>query len=147
MNKQNSIIMKVTLFLIIALVFTALVIPSKVVASESLDLNKSNNLQEKIAKSYANKFCNAIGIGVSQESAIKLTINENKQSKFNPSLWLELASSGEKNLNQINQDELAGLISSKVIRNCGYAIGLSGQNGIETFQGYFISIKNEIENK
>ena len=103
-------------------------------------------LEQKIAASYSNKFCNSIGIGISPEGATRLTIKENQESKFNPSLWIELASSGKKNLDLINQDELDEIISTKVVQDCGSAIGLSGQKGADEFKIYFNSIKKEMDN-
>ena len=117
----------------------------KVSASEVIDLEKISKLEEKVANSYSNKFCNSIGMGISAEGATRLTITENQESKFNPSLWFELVSSGNKNLKEINRDQLAETISTKVVYSCGNALGLSGQQGIDEFKSYFISIRDEIE--
>ncbi len=121
------------------------IIPLQAIAIEDYDLEKINRLQDKIAKNYSNKFCNAIGIGVSKDGAIRLAINENKESKFNPSLWFELASSGEKNLDLIDQNDLTEIISTRIIRDCGLAIGLSGEKGIESFKDYFKDVRSELK--
>ncbi len=134
-RKLGPLLIIINFFLLIAL-------PSQLIASEPSDTIKLYALQEKIAKSYSNKFCNAIGIGISKEGATRLTINENKESKFNPSLWFELASSGKTNIELIDQDELAELISNRIIKDCGLAIGLSGQKGVESFKSFFIDIRD-----
>ena len=132
--------------LFIALLIISLnVSVGNVQAYESDSLSKLNDLQEKVAKGYTDKFCNSIGMGISQEGATKLSINENKQSRFNPSLWLELASSGKENIDKIDKDELARVISEGIVRSCGTAIGLSGKKGVEIFQEYFNSIRAELE--
>ncbi len=119
--------------------------PLKVQASDKQDLEKIVILQKKVAKGYSNKFCNSIGIGISKEGATRLTINENKESKFNPSLWFELASSGNKNLKKIDTNQLTDQIATTIVSDCGYAIGLTGQKGIESFKEYFTMIKSEVE--
>ncbi len=120
------------------------IVPANAIAIDTISTDKLTNLQEKVAKGYSSKFCNGIGMGISKEGATRLTINENSKSKFNPSLWFELASSGEKNLDQIDQDQLAEIISMQIIEDCGYALNLSGQKGVEQFKDYFISIRDEV---
>ncbi len=130
---------------ILILSTTFLHLPMKVNALSIKDIDKLDKLEIKIAKSYSNKFCNAIGIGISQEGATRLAINENKRSKFNPALWIELASSGEENLSQIDKNKLDHKISEKIVETCGTAIGLTGQKGVEAYEDYFISTKLQIE--
>ncbi len=138
---------KILLNLILFSFLLLLAIPQRTIASDSINPNKLNKLQERIAKGYSDKFCNGIGIGISKDGAARLAISENKESKFNPLLWFELASSGEENIEKIDQDELSYMISNKVINSCGSAIGLTGQKGVESFQEYFMSIKKEIESQ
>ena len=138
---------KILLNLILFSFLLLLAIPQRTIASDSINPNKLNKLQERIAKGYSDKFCNGIGIGISKDGAARLAISENKESKFNPLLWFELALSGEENIEKIDQDELSYMISNKVINSCGSAIGLTGQKGVESFQEYFISIKKEIESQ
>ena len=121
--------------------------PSEVIALEVQSSEKVSMLKQKVAKGYANKFCNSIGIGISKEGATRLTINENMESKFNPSLWFELASSGKKNLEKIDPDQLADKISAQIVNDCGYAIGLNGKKGINEFKEYFLTIKDEIDSQ
>ena len=143
-KNMKSFFRELILLLSITSLILVLVYPIKVLASEPQDSEKITNLKQKVAKGYSNKFCNSIGIGVSKEGATRLTINENMESKFNPSLWFELASSGKKNLEKIDPDQLATEISATIISDCGYAIGLNGQQGIDEFKEYFLTIKNEV---
>lgn len=117
----------------------------EVFASEANEVNKLISLQNKIAKGYSNKFCNSIGMGISKEGATRLTIAENKDSKFNPSLWFELVSSGKSNLDQINKNELTDEISKTIVNDCGRVLGFSGQQGVDDFKSYFINIRDEME--
>ena len=119
--------------------------PAQAAVKREMNRNKAIILQEKVAKGYSDKFCNGIGIGISKEGATRLAIAENMESKFNPSLWFELATSGKSNLEKIDKDKLAETISLNVIANCGNAIGLSGQKGVDHFKSYFISIRKEME--
>ncbi len=134
-------------FILVINLLLTIAIPSQSNAIESYDANKINRLQEKVAKNYSNKFCNAIGIGISKDGAIRLAINENKDSKFNPGLWFELASSGKANLELIDKDQLAEVISKQIVIDCGSAIGLSGATGVESFTNYFVNIRDNIDSE
>ena len=135
----NSLIyryIKAILGFFIILILNLSYIP-QVSSLESSEANLINNLTNKIARSYSSKFCNAIGIGFSEASAMKLTISENKESKFNPSLWLELTFSGKKNINKISQEDLTNMIAEDVVIECGYALNLSGERGVNKFKESF----------
>ena len=82
----------------------------------------------KVSKSYTNKFCNAIGFGLSKESAMKFSIEENKQT-FKK----------RKEIDTINKELLAEEIAISVIEKCGYPINLSGEKGIMEFKNYYLS--------
>lgn len=141
---MNKLIKFAKKILIIAGIFYLALLPIKTTALEVKN-QEIIGLEEKIAKGYSSKFCNAIGIGLSTEAATRLTINENKNPKFNPSLWLELTLSGEKNLSKVDQNLIPEIVSSYIIRDCGYPIGLSGEEGIKAYKDYFISIQRELK--
>jgi len=147
MKKAITLLKGLSLWMITITILIIIAMPTKAFAIESSNTKKIRNLQEKVAQSYSSKFCNGIGIGISTEGALRLTINENKESKFNPSLWFELASSGKTNLERIDKDQLADDVSIRIIRDCGAAIGFSGKEGIDSFKNYFISIRNEMDDK
>ena len=93
-------------------------------ATEGID----NKLINKVSKSYTKKFCNAIGFGLSKESAMDFSLAENKQV-FNK----------KKGFNDINKELLAEEIAISVIEKCGYPINLSGEKGILEFKNYYLS--------
>ena len=144
MKSNQNIFISLFIVLTMVCIFILIDHPRQVIASETNNSKSIINLQEKIAKGYSSKFCNSIGIGLSKEGATRLSIIENQKSRFNPSLWTELLSSGEKNLKQINENELAEVISKRILNECGNAIGLSGLKGIEDFKTYFITIRDEM---
>ena len=115
-----------TIFLICSLSVILLAEPSY--ASESVD----TNLIKKVSKSYTKKFCNAIGFGLSKESAMNFSLKENNQV-FNK----------RKEFNNINKELLAEKVAIEVIENCGYPINLSGEKGIQEFKDYYLSKDNE----
>jgi len=140
-----AILKRISLLFLITSIFLAVSLPLRALTTEGIDVEKISKLQNKVAKGYSAKFCNGIGMGISKEGATRLTISENKESKFNPALWFELAASGSSNLGQIDEDQLAESISMNIIRDCGFAIGLSGQKGIDSFKDYFILIRNQMK--
>jgi len=97
-------------------------------ASESVD----SNLIKKVSRSYTNKFCNSIGFGLSKESAMNFSLQENNQV-FNK----------KKDFKNINKETLAEEVAIGVIEKCGYPIKLSGEKGIMEFKNYYLSKDKE----
>ena len=125
-------------FLIV--IFTLLIFHSANVLA--LDSKGINTVSESMSKSYTNKFCNAIGIGMSKESAMKISIMENSKAKYNPSLWLEITLNKKENIDEINKSELVDRITKSIVNKCGIAINMSNQEDIENFKNEF---KNLLE--
>ena len=89
-------------------------------------------LIKKVSKSYTKKFCNAIGFGLSKESAMDFSIKENDQVYRKRNEY-----------NHINKELLAEDIAISVIEKCGYPISLSGEEGIMEFKNYYLSKDKE----
>ena len=87
---------------------------------------------KKFSNSYTKKFCNAIGFGLSKESAMNFSFEENKQ-----------AFKKRKEINNLNTQLLAEEIAISVIDKCGYPINLSGDEGISEFKNYYLSKDKE----
>ena len=124
-----------------SILFLLTLIPLKALALETNGKSNLNAVQEKVANGYAKKFCNAIGMGLSKESSIMLTIRENESPKFNPSLWSELVFSGEEKIEALDEEQLTDLISTKISNKCGYPIGISNETDKENFKEYFQETK------
>ena len=101
----------------------------KLYASDSAE----SALTKKISKSYTKKFCNAVGFGLSKESAMNFSLKETIQ-EFKK----------RKDFNNINKDLLSETISTAVIEKCGYPINLKGEKGIQEFKEYYLSKQNEL---
>ncbi len=130
-NLLRSLIRKIILFTLIFIVTFSFSTKSAYAISNDKNTKK---LEEKIAKGYSAKFCNAIGMGMSKESSLRLAINENSSPIFNSSLWLELAISGEENIEKVETNRVIDLVSYEIINKCGYPIGLSGESGEKEFK-------------
>ena len=120
-----------SLFTFIFIMFSTLII----FHTDSLYASESNNdkLITKVSQSYTNKFCNAIGFGLSKESAMDFSIAENTQ-----------VFRKKKGINSINKELLAEEIAISVIEKCGYPINLSGEKGILEFKNYYLSKDSKI---
>tara|TARA_B100001250_G_C19413004_1_gene619901 strand:- start:228 stop:560 length:333 start_codon:yes stop_codon:yes gene_type:complete len=105
---------------------------------EALYALESDNsvLIKKVSKSYTQKFCNAIGFGLSKESAMKFSMEENRQ-----------VFKKKKEIKNINKELLAEEIAISVIEQCGYPINLSGGKGINEFKNYYLSKDRESSQK
>ena len=101
-------------------------------ASES----ENSTFIKKFSKSYTNKFCNSIGFGLSKESAMNFSIEENMK-----------VFKKRKEMKNINKESLAGELATSVIEQCGYPINLSGEEGILEFKSYYLEKDEEISNK
>ena len=91
---------------------------------------------KKVSKSYTKKFCNAIGFGLSKESAMNFSLEENKK-----------VFKKRKEINSINNELLAEEIAISVIEKCGYPINLYGEKGILEFKNYYLSKDKEYSKK
>ena len=129
-EKIKKLILNLVVFII--LLFSTLIIPHSEIlyASENDDLT----FIKKVSKSYTNKFCNSIGFGLSKESAMKFSLEENKQ-----------VFKKRKEINNINKELLAEEIAISVIDKCGYPIILSGDSGINEFKNYYLSMDQELK--
>ena len=114
----------------ILLIFSTLFIfdTDELYALESVD----STLIKKVSRSYTKKFCNSIGFGLSKESSMNFSLQENNQV-FNK----------RKDFENINKEALAEEIAIGVIEKCGYPIKLSGEKGIMEFKNYYLSKDKE----
>ena len=93
---------------------------------------KDSKLIEKISKDYTKKFCNSIGFGLSKESAMKFSYNENKEIFKN-----------RKGFENINKELLSQKIAYSVVDGCGYQLDLYEDKDIEDFAEYYLSFYKE----
>ena len=88
-------------------------------------------LQNRISNNFSKKYCRAIKIGFSKDEAMKSAIikTENIISfSYNPQKkWIE-------------KDNLANQISSQVVNDCGWSLGLAGSEGADYFKDYFLEV-------
>ena len=114
-------------FFIICLGFT-FVYPRVLYALE----NDNSVFIRKVAKAYTKKFCNAVGFGLSKESAMNFSFEENKQ------VFMK-----RKEMNNINKELLAEEIAISVVEQCGFPLELSGEKGILEFKDYYLTKDSE----
>ena len=98
--------------------------------------SESSDLVEKVSNDFTRKFCNSIAFGLSKESAINFSIEENKK-----------VFEKRKNISMISREEVAKEIAYKVIDSCGYPINLSGEKGVKEFATYYLSKYQESLNR
>ena len=127
-EKLKSII--VSMFSFIFIVLTILIS----FQAEVLYASESDNsvFIKKVSTAYTRKFCNAIGFGLSKESAMDFSLEENKQ-----------AFKKRKEMGNVNKELLAEEIGISVIEKCGYPLNLSGEEGIIEFKNYYLSKDKE----
>ena len=114
------------LFTLIFIVCTTLIsVQAEVLSAAEID---NHMFMKKVSNSYTRKFCNSIGFGLSKESAMNFSLEENKQ------VFMK-----RKEFNNINKELLAEEIAISVIEQCGYPINLSGEDGILEFKSYYLS--------
>ena len=90
---------------------------------------------KKVSRSYTKKFCNAIGFGLSKDSAMAFANKENNMIFKN-----------RNGFDNLNKELIANKIAVSVIENCGYPINLKGEKGIEEFEKDYISM-NELDSQ
>ncbi|WP_413314711.1 hypothetical protein [Prochlorococcus sp. MIT 0703] len=130
-----------TLIALLTLVLTTFS-PTTVFASEVVDVEEPTPLELKVAKGYSGKFCNGIAMGLTQQSALKIAIAENRKPSFNPSLWTAVISN-DKQLESIDENKIASLVASMVVNDCGDPLGLNSQTDVDEFASYFVSTRED----
>ena len=90
--------------------------------------NDNSVFIKKVSKAYTKKFCNAVGFGLSKESAMNFSFEENKK-----------VFEKRKEMNDINNELLAEEIAYSVVEQCGYPLNLSGEEDILEFKNYYLS--------
>ena len=113
-----------------------------VFAAELVDVEEPTPLELKVAKGYSGKFCNGIAMGLTQQSALKIAIAENRKPSFNPSLWTAVISN-DKQLESIDENKIASLVASTVVNDCGDPLGLNSQTDVDEFASYFVSTRED----
>jgi len=112
------------------ILLTFLLNPAVVLSFDVSDPSVSS-LQNRISNNFSGKYCKAIQNGFSKDEAMKSAIvkTENIISfSYNPQKkWIE-------------KDDLANQISIKVVNDCGWSIGLYGNEGVDYFKSYFLEI-------
>ena len=127
-DKLNKMIFSLLSFTLI-IYSTLIMFKPKIIYALDSD---NSALIKKVSKGYTKKFCNAIGFGLSKESAMNFSIEENKQ-----------VFKKRKGINSINKELLAEEIANSVVERCGYPINLSGTKDIEEFKNYYLSKDKE----
>tara|TARA_Y100001968_G_C18691856_1_gene407249 strand:- start:19 stop:387 length:369 start_codon:yes stop_codon:yes gene_type:complete len=89
----------------------------------SLTINQNDKLIGRIAKDFSKKFCNGIGFGLSEESAMKFAIKENIEIFKN-----------NKEIANIDNKVLSEKIYISVIDNCAYPLQLSEGEWMSNFK-------------
>ena len=120
---------QVILWIFPFILYTTFIFQTNVLYASEIE---NSTFIQKVSKSYTKKFCNAIGFGLSKESAMNFSIEENKQ-----------VFKKRKEMNNINKELLAEEIAISVIDQCGYPINLSGEKGILEFKNYYLSKDQE----
>jgi len=81
-------------------------------------------------------------MGLTQQSALKIAIAENRKPSFNPSLWTAVISN-DKQLESIDENKIASLVASMAVNDCGGPLGLNSQTDVDEFASYFISTRED----
>ena len=101
----------------------ALLIGSFTLDLDALTINQNDKLIGRIAKDFSKKFCNGIGFGLSEESAMKFAMKENIANFKN-----------NKEIANIDANVISEQISISVIDKCSYPLKLSEGEWISNFK-------------
>ena len=103
-----------SVFFLIIFVFTV-VFSSFDLEVNALSVKQNDELIERIAKDFSKKFCNGVGFGLSQESAVNFAMKENMAIFKN-----------KKGIENIDAKAIAEKVFISVGDKCGYSLNLSG---------------------
>ena len=111
-----------SVFTIIIFVFS-IVFFSFDLEANALSNEQNDALIERIAKDFSKKFCNGVGFGLSEESAINFAMKENI-AVFKK----------KKGIENIDTKAIAEKVSHVVADKCGYLLNLSDNEWGQTFR-------------
>ncbi len=103
-----------------------------------------DSLSDKIAINYADKYCNALGIGMAKESALKLSILENKEQSYNPSMWLLMLSKDKDRIETVDNNILANKVLEKIQNKCNSIAEIRTKAEEDEFEIEFLNLKNNM---
>ena len=83
----------------------------------ALTIKQNEELIIKISKDFSKKFCNGVGFGLSEESAMKFAIKENIETFKN-----------RKGIENIDIKQIADKLSLSVNDRCGYSLNFSEED-------------------
>ncbi len=123
--------LKKIIYKILSLIIISTFIISFNVKTVSAKEDPSTDLIRKISKDYTKKFCNSIAFGLSKESAMKFSLEENKK-----------VFEKRKGVKDLDKELLSDEIANSIVGTCGYPLDLSGEEGIQEFKNYYQSKVN-----
>ena len=85
-------------------------------------IKQNDELIQRIARDFSKKFCNGVGFGLSQESAVNFAMKEN-MAIFNK----------KKGFENIDNKAIVEKVSIAVVDKCGYPLSLSEDQWGKTF--------------
>ena len=86
------------------------------------NIKQDDKLTERIAKDFSNKFCNGVGFGLSQASAVDFAMKENIATFKN-----------KKGIENIKAKAVSEKVSDLVLNKCGYSLEISEGDWGQTF--------------
>ena len=111
-----------SVFTIIIFVFSVIFFLFDLEAN-ALSKEQNDALTQRIAKDFSKKFCNGVGFGLSEESAINFAMKENI-AVFKK----------KKGIENIDTKAIAEKVSHVVADKCGYLLNLSDNEWGQTFR-------------
>ena len=88
----------------------------------ALTTKHNDQLIERIAKDFSRKFCNGVGFGLSQESAVNFAMKENIATFKN-----------KKGIEGIDTKAINDKVTTSVVEQCGYSLTLKVDEWGKTF--------------
>ena len=114
-----------SVFCLIIFSFFFVLCPFNLEANAST-IKQNDELINRIAKDFSKKFCNGVGFGLSQESAVNFAIKENI------AIFKK-----KKGIENIDTKAITEKVSISVVDKCGYPLNLSEDELGEIFKkGY-----------
>ena len=86
------------------------------------NIKQDDKLTERIAKDFSSKFCNGVGFGLSQASAVDFAMKENIATFKN-----------KKGIENIKAKAVSEKVSDLVLNKCGYSLEISEGDWGQTF--------------
>ncbi len=96
-------------------------------------------VQYKTAKNFSRKFCDAILVGLTDETAANIASRELIKVLLEPSLWSSTILTNGGDIKALPEGQMVSLTASNIINECGKSLSNQAQEDVKSMESFLNS--------